>query len=429
MVTVTVTGWHRWDGKRWEEDADGAARRAVHSVLKRDRRIIKSLELAPEKEEKRLKEIARYETAPAISGILTEAAALHTFSVQVRHIDADPWLLNCANITLDLRTMEPRQHNAADRITKICRGAYRPNTAAPGWDAFLQRILPDEHEREFVQRVAGLALLGEVREHILVIFTGAGANGKGTLYKALLYALGDYAATAEPDLFTHRDGAHPTGQMDLLGRRLIIVSESDENRQLAEATMKRLTGGDLIKARYMRENFVEFTPSHTPILVTNHLPKVSGDDPAVWRRLRVVPFNVVIPDDEQDKTLDAQLQLEADGILSWAVTGWTDYLEHGLAEPDSLRVATDNYQRRNDAVGRFIDERCHLSPAYRATTKELYEAWQRWQESDGRAEPIGRGVFGEALDRRGYPTQAPTRGKRWRLGIGVKAWEEFADED
>lgn len=420
LLHVHGVGWHRWDGTRWRRDEDGAARRAVHTVLRRDRATVAELELAAEKRDQALKAIGRYETAPAINGILTEAAVLQPLSATAAGVDADPWMLNCANGTLDLQTRTLRPHDPADRITKICRGTYRPDVSAPTWDDFLARVLPDEDVRAFVARLAGLALLGEVREHILPIFTGVGANGKGTLYKALLYALGDYAATAEPELFMHRDGAHPTGQMDLRARRLVIVSESDEGRPLAAATMKRLTGGDPIKARHMRENFVEFKPSHTAVLVTNHLPKVPGDDPAIWRRLRVVPFAVVIPDEQQDKGLDAKLQLEADGILSWAVAGWTDYLEHGLAEPDSVRVATDNYHQGNDDVGRFIAERCHTAAAVKSTTQQLYAAWQRWQEADGRAESLGRGEFGEALDRRDYPAQQPVHGKRWRHGITVR---------
>lgn len=426
LLHVHGLGWHRWDGTRWAPDQDGAARRAVHTVIGRDRRICEQLRLPPEERERLRKQIARYENAPAISGILTEAAVLAAFSTTPARVDADPWLLNCANGTLDLHTLALRDHDPADRITKICRGAYRADAQTPVWDTFLARVLPDKAVRGFVQRLGGLALLGEVREHLLPILTGVGANGKGTLYKALLYAIGDYGRAAEPELFMHRDGAHPTGQMDLLGRRLVIVSESDEGRRLAEATMKRLTGGDPITARYMRENFVTFTPSHLAILVTNHPPKVPGDDPAIWRRIRVVPFDVVIPDEEQDKDLDAKLTLEADGILSWAVAGWADYLQHGLAEPDSVRVATDNYQRGNDDVGRFIAEACVIGPAFMAITKDLYAAWCRWQEADGRAEPMGRGTFSNALDHRGYPVQQPRHGKRWRSGIAAK--EDFDDE-
>jgi putative DNA primase/helicase len=415
LLHVHGLGWHHWDGTRWALDDAGAAKRSVLDVLRGA--------LADSLADKQLRaDVRRCESDSGINGVLGIAAALTPFAATVRGLDAHPYLLNVANGTLDLHTMELRPHNPADRITKVCRGAYHPGgPPADVWTAFLERVLPDAAVRSFVQRLAGLALLGAAREHILPIFTGVGANGKGTLYKALLYALGDYGHVGDPELFMHRDGAHPTGQMDLLGRRLVVVSETDEGRRLAEATMKRLTGGDPITARYMRRDFVTFTPSHLAILVTNHLPRVSGDDPAVWRRIRVIPFEVVIPDEEQDGELDGRLELAADAILAWAVEGLSDYLRWGLNEPDSVRIATDDYHRDSDAVGRFINDCCHESPALRATTTDLYAAWQRWQEAEGGIEPMGRGAFGEALDRRGHPARKAVHGKRWRTGIGLKA--------
>lgn len=361
----------------------------------------------------------KVDTAAGINGVLEIASALEPFAYTVTDLDADPYLLNIANGTLDLHTMERRPFTPTDRMTKVCNGAYSPEAAIPVWNAFLAKVLPDAEVRAFVQRLAGLALLGEVREHVLPIFTGKGRNGKSTLCEALLYTLGDYAATADPNLFMHRDGAHPTGEMDLLGKRLIVVSENDEGRHLAEATMKRLTGGDRIKARHMRKDFVEFTPSHTPVMVTNHLPRVSGDDAAVWARILVVPFDVVIPEAERDTELGTKLRLEADGILTWAVHGLRDYLGGGLDAPQSVRVATDAYQARSDAVGRFITEACHTTPAVQSTTTQLYEGWQRWAAMEG-VEAMSMPAFGNSLDAKGYPPGKPVNGKRWRKGISFQ---------
>jgi putative DNA primase/helicase len=411
LLHVTGIGWHQWDGKRWAFDDRGAAKRAVLAELRHA--------LAESLDDKDLRrDVRKCESASGVAGVLDLAAALKPFASAVADLDSDAHLINVANGTLDLRTLDLRQHLPGDRITKVCRGAFRPDAESPVWTTFLARVLPDEDVRGFLQRLVGVGLIGEVREHVLPILTGVGANGKSVLDKAVRYTLGDYACTAEPDLFMHRDGAHPTGEMDLRGVRWAVVSESDKDRRLAEATMKRLTGGDTIRARRMRQDFVEFAPSHTPLLITNHLPKVSGDDAAVWRRLRVVPFNVVIPEDEQDRELDSRLQLEADGILAWAVAGYRDYLERGLDEPGSVLEATDAYHRNSDAVGRFIADRCVTGPLFRATTNALYEAWQRWQESDG-CEAVGRGAFGSALDNRGYPAAKPVHGKRWRSGIGL----------
>ena len=185
--------------------------------------------------------------------------------------------------------------------------------------------------------------------------------------------------------------------------------------------MKRLTGGDAIRARRMRQDFVEFTPSHTPFLITNHLPKVSGDDPAIWRRLLVVVFGVVIPAEEQNPHLGEQLELEADGILTWTIAGYRDYCTRGLDAPASVVKATDNYQRASDAVRRFVDDECiTTSPALQSTTSQLHSAWDRWRVHDG-AEGLSQKAFGQALDRLGYPANPASNGKRWRPRIALKS--------
>ncbi len=304
---------------------------------------------------------------------------------------------------------------------------YDPQAPGGTWAAFLARVRPDEDVRGYLQRLSGVALLGRVIEHVLAILTGTGANGKGTFYKGLCFALGDYASTVEPDLLMHRQGAHPTGEMDLLGLRLAVVSESERDRRLAEATMKRLTGGDTIRARRMRQDFVEFEPSHTPLLITNHLPKVSGDDPAIWRRLRVIPFGVEIPEDERDKHLDEHLQAEADAVLAWAIAGWAEYRRReGLDEPPGVLAATDDYRRDSDAVGRFIAEMCLTGSAVnKATTGDLHVAFEKWRITDG-AEPMSQKAFGQALDKMGFPAGPASNSKRWRVGISLI---RMADDD
>jgi putative DNA primase/helicase len=421
LLHVHGIGWHYWDDTRWRRDDKGKARRAVLALNRRQwGDAIRDKELQAD--------CRKVDTATGLNGVLEIASALEPFAANVDGLDADPYLLNVANGTLDLHELALQRFSPTDRITKICNGAYAPGAAPTVWNVFLDKVLPDEDVRKFVQRLAGLALLGEVREHILPIFSGSGRNGKSTLYEAVLYALGDYAGTAEPELFMHRENAHPTGQMDLLGRRFVVVSENDQGRRLAEATMKRLTGGDRIKARHMHKDFVEFTPSHLPILVTNHLPQVSGDDPAIWARILVVPFNVVIPEAERDTELSAKLRLEADGILTWAVDGLHDYLDSGLAAPESVRVATDAYQRRQDAVGRFITACCTTVPNAHSTTSELHEKWKCWAEAEG-CELLGRGLFSEALDRHGYPASKAVHGKRWRNGIQPKSIFEGDEGD
>ncbi len=417
LMFVHGLGWHVFDGQRWAEDHRGASTRAVLDILQ--------TALADSLHDPDLRaDVRKCESSSGVAGVLELSSALEPFAFTVADLDADPYVLNTVSGALDLRTFELRPHNPHDRITKVTRGSYRPDDSGEVWPSFLKRVLPDEDVCSFLQRVAGVGLVGVVLEQVLAILTGTGANGKGVFYKAVGHALGDYATVAEPDLFMHREGAHPTGEMDLRGVRWVVVSESDKDRRLAEATMKRLTGGDELKARRMRQDFVRFMPSHTPILVTNHLPKVSGDDPAMWRRMRVVPFDVVIPEDERDSHLDERLQLEADAVLSWAVAGYRLYGDRGgLAEPESVRVATNRYQLDSDAVGRFIDECCLVNPHMFCTTADAFARWARWAVADG-AEAMSSKAFGQALDRHGYPAGPGGRAGRQRRGLGLLADDE-----
>jgi putative DNA primase/helicase len=417
LLHVHGIGWHYWDSTRWAADDRGEARRAVLAVLR--------AALAESLGDKELQsDVRKCESASGVAGVLEIAAALVPFAATVRDLDPDPYLLNCANGTLDLRTMQLTPHNPADRITKVTRAAYDPAAAAVVWRQFIDRVLPDVDVQDYLQRIIGASLFGAVVEHVLPILTGIGANGKGTFTRALEHALGDYASSAEPDLFMHRQNAHPTGEMDLLGRRLVFVSETEQNRRMDEAKMKRLTGGDTVRARRMRQDFIEFRPSHLPLLVTNHLPRVSGDDDATWRRLRVIPFAVSIPRAEWDNGLDEALQAEAAAVLAWAVAGWQHYRTRKLDEPPAVVQATSAYQLASDALGRFIADECVTSsPALKATTGQLHDAWEKWRVTDG-AESLSLKAFGLALDRHGYPAGKPVNSKRWRTGIALKVVDD-----
>lgn len=405
LLHVHGIGWHHWDGRRWVEDHTGAAKRAVLHLLRegwKRARTDKDMEA----------DVRKCESAAGIAGVLDIAAALETFAATVDDLDADPWLLNCANGTLDLRTRELRPHDPADRLTKITAGAYDPAADPSEWEAFLARVLPDADERAYLRRVIGQALYGRVTEHILPILIGEGANGKGTAYGAVVFAVGDYGTVIDPALLMVRPHGGNAGpeMMELRGARLVIGSETQEGRKLDEALMKRLTGGDMLSARRLYRDPVTWTPSHTLLYVTNHLPQVKANDPAVWRRVRVVPFGVVVPLEERDPDLPARLELHADAILTWAVGGYADYADNGgMREPATVLRATDDYRAESDAVRRFVAEACHVSPGAAATTRELYHAWQPWAVSEG-AEPMTERAFGKELDRLGHTARRTKRG-------------------
>lgn len=421
LLYVNKSGWHRWDGKRWEVDGNGAARRAVHTVLKRERKKAEKLPL--EEREKRAKQIARYETAPAITGILTEAQALEVFSVEIGSLDADPFLFNCANGTYDLRTDVLRAHDPGDRITKVANAAYDANAVGLKWRGFLERVLPDEKVRGYQQRLFGLSILGEVNgdKQILPIMIGGGANGKTTLIEAASHAMGDHATTAEPTLLMEkRSDVHPTGVADLRGRRLVSVSETEQRRRFDIALVKRLTGGDSLKARFMRQDYFTFAPTYLLMLATNHLPRIDDDTEAVWRRIRVIPYSVQIPEAERDLHLNEALRAEADAVLSWIINGWRDYRERGLREPNEVLMATNDYKIDSDTIGRFVEDECNTGGAQlAATTQALYDKWVYWAERDG-CPALSRIAFGRALDAKGYAADKKTH-DRLRRGISLKS--------
>lgn len=424
LMHVHGIGWFAWDGTRWTEDT-GQAQNAVLDVL----RAALAESIGDEHGNDLRADVRKCETANGMKGVLSIAAALPGLAATVDQLDADPYLLNCANGTLDLHTLELRPHAPGDRITKACRAAYDPDAAGETWARFLSEVLPDESVRAYFQRFAGLALLGEVREHVFTIATGTGRNGKGVAYGALLHALGDYGHAAERDLFAQvksNPNAASPALLGLRGRRLVVVSETENHAKVAPALMKALTGGDPINARPLYGKPVTFDPAHTALMVTNFLPKLPADDPAVWSRVRVIPFDVVIPPAKRDTQLGRRLTLEAESVLAWAVAGLADYLAHGLREPAAVQHATANYEAAQDDVRRFIDAACYTGYGVGETVTRLHQAYTAWAAADGVERPLSRREFGDALDRHGHPTRK-SGSRRIRDGIALAATDSLEE--
>jgi putative DNA primase/helicase len=424
-----VPAWRRWlvwDGRKWAHDATGQAQRWMKSIARR----MTAAALAEEDKDLRkacLAAARRGESSHAVAGSLTLASTEHGIAVTPDDLDADPFLLNCANGTLDLRTGQARDHDPADLLTKMTGAAFG-NVVENDvfFTKFLERVQPKQEMRDYLARLLGHALEGRVVSHILPIFHGEGANGKGTLTGAVLAALGDYADAADPELLTARNfDAHPTGVADLFGLRLAVLHESDHGRRLAEGTVKRLTGGDRVKARRMREDFWHFEPSHTFLMLTNHKPIVGGTDEGIWRRLRLVPFDVVVPPEERDEELPAKLALELEAVLAWLVAGYQDWRKRGLAEPDQVTKATAAYRAESDALTQFIDQRCLAFPQSRVRSSDLFAAWCAWCRGQG-TEPGTQTAFSKDLTNRGYDKQATNAGKFW---VGLSLAAEDKDDD
>jgi putative DNA primase/helicase len=364
-------------------------------------------------------------------------------------MDSDPWLFNCPNGTLDLRTGTLREHRREDYITKLCPTRYVPDVACPTWELFLGAVFPDdegERDRElihYVQLVLGRCLTGDVSEQTLEIWWGCGGNGKSTLINAVLSTLGgDYAMKANGDLLmTSRGERHPTELAGLFGMRLVVVSETHQGRRLNEALVKDLTGGEPIRARRMREDFWEFLPTHKTVLITNHRPRVAGTDEGIWRRLRLIPFTSTFWDPadphkdaadlpeshRQDKRLGEKLAAEREGILGWLVKGCLDWQRDGLAVPQKVRVATTEYRGGEDMLAQWIEENCITgNTTLRAKASSLYAHFRSWYERSGEAELMSQTSFGTALSERGFERDK-VGGSIWRLGIALAQSADSGD--
>jgi putative DNA primase/helicase len=282
--------------------------------------------------------------------------------------DQDPDVLNVLNGTIDLRSGKLRPHNPADHITRLVPVAFDPAATAPLWEQTLREVLPDPATRAFVQRALGYTVTGRVDEQCLFFAYGDGRNGKGVILGTVLRLLGpDYARPAPETLVIQtRNEQHSTELKALEGMRLIKVDETRQHGRLNEGRVKWLTGGDLIQARGMRQDFGRgFEPTFKIWISSNHRPTVVGTETAIWARIVEVPFTVYFcgPDDEegkargykpQDHSLSDRLRAEYPGILKWLADGAREWYANGLQRPEPVRHATAEYRKEQDVFGSFL---------------------------------------------------------------------------
>ena len=394
-------GWLAWNGTHWAEDDTkrllGLTKRAARSIYQEAARA-KSKDEA----DATAKHAAKSESMRAREAMLTLAASESGIAVRAADLNADPWLFNAQNGTVNLRTGLLREHRREDLITRASPVRYASDSTASVWRAFLERVLPNEEVRVFVKRFFGYALTGLVREHVLVVFWGTGRNGKTTLLEIVAYILGDYFVTAHPGLLlVRRHDPHPTERATLFGRRLAACMETGGGERLNEPLVKALTGGDTVSARKMRQDEWNFSPTHKLVLVTNARPRIAGTDEGIWRRIRLVPFDVTITEEEQDPKLPERLRAEAPGILRWLVEGCLEWQRDGLKPPAAVVTATSTYREEQDSLADFLISAVASKAGSRLKASTLYQAYVKWSGESGET-PLGQRRFGEGLVTRGY---------------------------
>ena len=345
-------GWMVYDGKRYRSDGHLDCVELGKKVVPE---IVDELPFLAEGNGRTLR--ARFAESSKSKGSIDRMRDLAKPLLVVRDstLDADPWLLNTETRTINLRTGTYHRHDARDLITKIAPVKAKPKSKCPAFQGFLARITGGDKELAGdIQRAVGLSLTGVTSEQVLFFVFGAEGNkGKSTLVNLIRDMLGDYGChTPTETLQTEQyDNAIPADLARLAGARMVTAIETNVNRQLDEAKIKSMTGGEPITARHLYQNFFEFTPQFKLWLVANDRPHVRATDPAIWRRIRVIPLNVKIPANEVDRGLSEKLKAELPGILSWAIRGDLKWQREGLAEPEAVNVASPDGEQRSITSG------------------------------------------------------------------------------
>jgi len=418
-----INSWLRWNNSHW-----GPAGSITPEVIETVRSInIEAAICMKEHRRRELQKLARSaESGNKISTLETLLQKLPEIQINASHLDASPYLVGCPNGVIDLRNGELIPAERDQWITKQLGDVYDPDAEAPKWDKFLAQIMGGDQEMvQFLQVLHGSMLFAGNKEQKLAVMHGVGANGKGVLLNTLLPLFGDYAKQIDTSTFMAQKGNAGGARADLVrlqGVRMIVGSESSEGEHLDEALIKALTGGDPIVARALYSNkMLEYIPAFTPILVTNHKPIIKGTDYAIWRRLLLMPFDVVFKGEDRDPHLPEKLQDERAGILKWLIDGAVTYNREGLIIPHKVESATDDYQTDMDLIGRWTDDMCVVGPEFKCTVEELYFNYTLWAQHSG-LHPVSKIMFGRKLSDRGYGTTV-SNSIRFRTGISCDYYD------
>ncbi len=416
-------GYLVWADSCFAKDTEGhtswLARQTIKSLYA-ELTSIEDLEVR----KKRFAALVRCEAHNRIRGMLELAKCDPRIRVATEDLDRDPWLFNCLNGTLELRTGKLREHRRSDLITKLAPVQYDPKAKCKRWLKFLERIMERNTGLiEFLHRWCGHCLSGDITEQVIVILHGQGANGKNVFLDTIRGVMGDYASKASPDLLTiRRSEEHPTEIAGLAGKRLVVASETEEGKRLRVEFVKQSTGDESLCGRFMRQDYFEFARTHKTMLATNAKPTIRDDSLAIWRRIKLVPFSVSIPEAEQDRQLTQTLRAEWPGILAWMVRGCLAWQSKGLPAVEEIRAATEEYRSEQDVLGPFIDECCTTGPECRASRKAIWSKYSTWAAVNGGKNPLTRLELYERLRRRGYSDgvwREANRTIRGFEGIGV----------
>ena len=406
--------WYLWNGERWQKDKQKQILlRAAEFV----REVVKLAVDAGEPDIAR--RVLGFLSAQKLENL--EKLAKPQLAIQLTDFDADPMQICVGNGVIDLVTGKLLKPEPSMHHSKMAGVDYDAYAKCPRFMQFLADIFPDDQDLlDYVQKLAGYTLTGSTKEQCLFMLLGGGANGKSTLVNLLTKLMGDYAAnTAASTLMASNSNHLGDDLIRLAGARLVTAAETEHGQRFAEAKIKSFTGGDMISARPLYGEWVDFTPVGKILLTTNNRPEIRGSDDGIWRRIREVPFNRQFTEAEQDKELMATLTKELPGILNWAIEGCLRWQSDGLTAPASVTASVSEYRSEMDTVVSFIADECIVAAHERMPVASLYEQYVSWCRSSGK-HPRSKVQFGKALSNQGYEQLRDSTGRYWQgLSISI----------
>jgi putative DNA primase/helicase len=413
----TTGAWFAWDGVSWKRERTKLAYRYAHQKAK---------QLAADTESTRA--IINAGKSSFAAGVERIAQSDRVFAVTGEIWDADPWLLGTPGGTVDLRTGILRPARQEDYITKITAVAPAETADCPIWRRFRDEATRgDAGYKRFLLQWEGYCLTGVTTEHALLFAHGNGGNGKSVWLNTISSILGDYARTASMDTFTaSKSDKHPTDIAGLAGARFVCASETEEGRNWSEVRITQLTGGDKVSARFMRQDFFEFTPQFKLTIIGNHQPTLNNVNDAARRRFNMAPFTN--KPEHPDHQLMEKLKAEYAGILRAMIDGCLDWQENGLLRPSIVTSSTDEYFSEQDLFGQWLDDCCVRVDQDGIPTKDtcanLMTSWSAFAKARGE-DPGSSRAFGGKMRSRGFrplDNKLGIKGKGYQ-GIAVRTME------
>ncbi|MBE0427910.1 MAG: hypothetical protein IBX72_14850 [Nitrospirae bacterium] len=411
-------GWLIWNGKRWAEDKTGKIDRQAKVTIQS--MYAEALNLDQDNKKALITYALRCESAQAIKNMIELAQSELGVPVMPEEFDKNKWIFNIQNGTIDLKTGKIRPHDRNDMITKISPVTYNPDAKCPVWIEFLETIFQGNQDIiKYVQKQCGYVLSGSTREEDFSIHYGVGGNGKSKLNDQISYILGDYfiKVNVETVLDSGKTQAGNAASGDvarMAGARLVVASEPDRGARLKEGMIKDLTGREQITARRLYEKEFQFYPEFKFWLVTNHKPNLKSQDGGIWRRIKLVPFEVVIPDEKIDVNLDLKLRNESSGILNWMIEGCLLWQTEGMNVPEKIKEATQDYKEDMDILGDFFRQCCEKEKSLMTPNKWLYLTYKAWCNIYD-IKPLSHVVFPRAMEERGFRKARKTeKGVIWK---------------